>query len=82
MRNKASGTPLFHIFELGRLAHVLLVRHDFHNLRESRLIAVRVLFARLSLFLGQLLRGLPNAGYVAHSLIPFFLLSRNLVDLL
>ena len=82
VRDEASRAPLFHVFNLGRLAHVLLVLNDFPNVLEGWFVAVGVLLAHVIIFLGKLLRSLPNAGDVAHSLVPFFLLSRDLIYLL
>ena len=82
VRDEASRAPLFHVLNFCGLAHVFLVLNDFPYVMESWFVTIGVLLANVIIFLGELLRSLPNAGDVAHSLVPFFLLSRDLIDLL
>ena len=81
MRHEASGAPLFHVLDLGGLAHVLLILNNFPDVLEGWFVAIRVLLAHIFLLLSKLLVSLPDTGYVAHGLVPFFLLSRDLIDL-
>ena len=81
MGHETSRSPLLHVLDLGRFAHVLFVRHDLHDVRDDRLVTIRVLLARIIHSFALLFIGLPDACNVAYSLIPVFLLASDVIDL-